>query len=140
MPRDLRRLKIGYREEIERVESDRFDALRSGDASRLQPLYEADARNLAPHEPMRVGIDAVIAYWQREIDRGVRDGFDETIMAEEHGGLGFELGTYVFRFTAPDGSGSWEERGKHVTVYHRQPDGTIRVVAECLALDDPPSP
>ncbi|MGH2529987.1 MAG: hypothetical protein ACRDH0_11750 [Actinomycetota bacterium] len=44
---------------------------------------------------MAAGLEAIRASWQREIDRGVRDAAYDTLLAEEQGGLGFELGTYV---------------------------------------------
>lgn len=53
------------------------------------------ARSCPPGRPMAAGLEAIRASWQREIDRGVRDAAYDTLLAEEQGGLGFELGTYV---------------------------------------------
>lgn len=86
---------------------------------------------------MAAGLEAIRVSWQREIDRGLRDAVYNTLLTEEHGGLGFEVGTYVFRLTPPGGREQREKRGKYLGVYRVRSDSSVKLVADCWNDDGP---
>jgi ketosteroid isomerase-like protein len=56
------------------------------------------------------------------------------------GDLGYSQGAYTMTFTDPKTKKVLTERGKYVTVFKKQADGSWKAVADIDNEDAPPSP
>jgi len=129
--------KSRFGREVEQAEDAWLEGIRRGDAALYASVNDEGARSCPLGWPMAEGLEAIRASWQREIDRGLRDGAYTTLLAEEEGGLGFEIGTYVFRVSSPGSGEQQEEHGKYIGVFRVRPDGSVRLVADCWNDDGP---
>ena len=107
------------------------------DATALsRAFYAEDAILLPPGAPRIDGIEAIRAFWQAFIDRGVEDVWIETPRVEESGDLGWGVGTYTCTWPSADG-GRVTDTGTFLVVYRRQANGGWKVIADQLSSDLP---
>ncbi|MGH7631005.1 MAG: YybH family protein [Gemmatimonadales bacterium] len=127
-----------------------LDALRSADAALSKAVadknlegilqsYAADASILPVAEPIVTGTQAIRAEWEHIL---AIPGYRSTSTAVEvevsrAGDLGYTRGTYAATFDLSDGTTA-TERGKWVSVWKKQADGTWRVAVEIYNTDEPP--
>ena len=60
----------------------------------------------------------------------------QTVSTQQNGDLLVQVGRYVMGITA--GSHSFDDPGKFVSVYARQPDGDLLLTVTCFNRDTPP--
>jgi uncharacterized protein (TIGR02246 family) len=75
-----------------------------GDAQAVAGRYSEDAKVIAPGAAVASGRAAIAAFWQAQIDSGIRDVALETEDVESAGDLAYETGNV--RLVAKDGSAS----------------------------------
>lgn len=102
-------------------------------------LYDENAELLPVAEPAVVGREAIRREWADIL--GI-PGFASTasltrVDVSDDGTLGYTRGTYQTTMTGTDGR-PVVERGKWVTVWRRQSDGTWRIVQDITNTDAPP--
>jgi uncharacterized protein (TIGR02246 family) len=96
----------------------------SGDVERQLSYLTEDAVFMPPGVPTVHSKDALRRRWAARQRTEVLDEFrvdlDEVVVS---GNWAYTRGTYVERSHARDGRTSFEERGRHLDILRRQPDG-----------------
>ncbi len=69
-------------------------AYNQGDAARLAALYTENGQLLPTNSDFITGKPAIQAFWQAQMDPGVRSVKLESIEIETHGGTSIEVGLY----------------------------------------------
>jgi uncharacterized protein (TIGR02246 family) len=109
------------------------DDVARGDAAGLAAAYAADAMILPPGAGAVTGADAIRAFWQKEIDTGVRGLKLEIISVDTAGDLAVETGTY----TITDANGGHVDHGKYVVTWTREA-GAWKVSRDIWSTSMPP--
>lgn len=117
--------------------NDRFSkAVANQDVDGVLDLYEDNARLMAPNAPVAQGTAAMRQVFQGFIDMGANSLELQIEELYEGGDLVIDVGRYVLGLQGPDGE-SIEDRGKYVDVLRRQPDGSLRLIADIFNSDAP---
>ena len=103
--------------------------------------YADDAMVLAPNEPIASGKDAV-----SKMITGMfaLPGFSVSwqlakVEVARSGDIGYSQGTYHMGMSDPKGN-PMTDRGKYMTVWRKQADGTWKVIVDMINTDMPASP
>ena len=102
-------------------------------------FFAEGAAELAPNTPMAKGKDALRKTWsQMMTSPGFAISWQPTTVEASRGGdLGYSLGTYSLTMHDPTGK-PVTDRGKYVTVWKKQADGTWKVIADIFNSNLPP--
>jgi ketosteroid isomerase-like protein len=112
-------------------------AVGNQDLDDLLALYDSKARLLPPNAPMAEGTTAIRQVFQGFIDMGANSLDLQIVDVHESGDLVIDVGRYVLGIQLPGGQ-SMEDRGKYVDVFRRQPDGSLKFIADIFNSDLPP--
>lgn len=108
------------------------------DLERLLGFFADSASELSPNAPMATGKEALRKTWAGYFAMpGFAISWQPTKVEASRGGdLGYSIGTYVQ--TTRDAAGKpVTERGKYVTIWRKQTDGSWKVVADIFNSDLP---
>ena len=114
--------KLATIEELGQMNRDFAKAMTAQDAAAAANLYDENASILPPNEPMVTGRENIQKYMQGFLDAGFVGGFSSTISAASDGDLGYEIGTFVIKMKAADGSIT-EETIKFTELLKRNEEG-----------------
>lgn len=106
---------------------------RSADAL-VDEFYQEDARLMAPGRPPVRGSSALREFWQDEFDQGLVTLNLNAIEIDGSGDLAYEIGTYDL-MVRHEARGPFQDHGKYVVVYKRQPDGGWKAAADIFNSD-----
>ena len=131
------------REELERslrtADSALTAAIAARDTGRTASFYEDDAELLPVAEPAVTGREAIRRKWAEFF--GIPGFSNQSRLTQldvsTDGTLAYTRGTYETAMTGTDGQPT-VERGKWVTVWRRQSDGSWRIVQDISNTDTPP--
>lgn len=114
-------------------------AVSAADIEATVAFYADDAVMLPVAEPIVQGRDAIREEWTHVFGIPGYANAARLITADvaASGDLGYTRGTYESPMLAPDGS-RIVERGKWVTVWKREPDGTWKITVDVYNTDRPP--
>lgn len=118
-------------ERIEKGTAAFEETFNAGDAKAAAAFYTDDATVLPPGVAPVGGAEAIVAYFQKVIDAGIKLDL-ESVEVVEAGDFVFDVGT--FASTRPDGS---VNRGKMMAVLQRGDDGRWRVHRVIWNTDSP---
>ena len=109
------------------------------DFDKMIGFYADDASVFAPNEPVATGKDAIRAALKPMFDD---PNFALTLVstrveADKSGELGYTQGAYSSTMTNPKTKKPVTEKGKYVTVYKKQADGSWKAVADTWNSDTP---
>ena len=125
---------------IRELERRAREAAEAKDLDRYVSFYDADAVLFWPGAPMVRGRAAIREFMQTFLSMPAFSLSFET--AEVHvsraGDLAYSYGTNRVSLVGPNGE-RMKDRGKYLTVYRKQPDGTWKVVAD-IGNSDLPAP
>ena len=109
------------------------------DLDKMIGFYADDASVFAPNEPVATGKDAIRAALKPMFDDpNFALSFQPTrVEADKSGELGYTQGAYSFTMTNPKTKKPVTDKGKYVTVYKKQADGSWKAVADILNSDMP---
>ena len=96
-------------------------------------LWDANGVQLAPGDPAFEGIAAITKSITAQ--HATSDFEEFKIMNEEvevHGDLGFARGNYSFAATPKDGGDRMQFKGKYLTIFKRQDDGSWLIYRDCF--------
>ena len=125
------------RQVIEAANAKYTDAVRRGDTTTIAERYADDAIYLPAEQAAWRGRDAIRQGFGREIRvNGVKSDSLTTEDVMVSGDLAVETGRYVTRMQ-PSGRSEITEKGKSITVWRRQADGTWKVVRDIWNSDTP---
>ena len=101
-----------------------------------RPFYEERARLLPPGVPMVEGRAAIQAAQQRMIEGGVQALDLEAVDVIEAGEFAIEIGRTIVTIQPPGAPFmTMTAEGKSVVVWHRQTDGTLKIVVDTFNSD-----
>ena len=102
--------------------------------------YTDDASVLLPNEPIASGKDAIRAAMKPLMsDPNFATTFSANrVGVAKSGELGYTQGAYSMTVTDPKTKAPTTEKGKYLTVYSKQTDGTWKAVEDTFMSDAPP--
>ena len=111
------------------------------DLERMLAFFTDDASELSPNAPMATGKEALRKAWSAYFATpGFAISWQPTKVEASRGSdLGYSMGTYELTTHDPTGK-PITDRGKYVTVWKKQADGTWKVVADIFNSDLPAPP
>jgi uncharacterized protein (TIGR02246 family) len=113
------------------------------DFEKFMSYYADDASELVPNTPVVNGKDAIRAAWKPFFDDPNSSLAFQASRVEvaKSGDLGYAQGAYTETTTDPKTKKPVTDKGKYVTVYKKQADGSRKVVADIWNTDMPlPAP
>ena len=119
---------------LARVDDDWSKAAATRDADRVASFYAEDAIAYPPNEPMAIGRPAAKKVWAGYFADKTFAISWKPLHAEVSGGLGYTAGTYEASFKGPEGK-QVDEKGKYVTAWKKQKDGTWKAVHDIWNAD-----
>ena len=123
-------------DDFETITGSIAEAFTRQDAEGIAGYYTDNAQVLPPDAPLVEGREGLIAMLNATFAGGGRSLQMETIGTQENGDLLVQVGSYVMGITA--GGQSFDDPGKFVSVYARQPDGGLLLTVTCFNRDAPP--
>ena len=132
---DAREVDVRAIRELERRAR---EAAEARDLDRYVSFYAADAVLFWPGSPMVTGQAAIRDFMQGFFSMPAASLSFETVKIEvsRAGDLAYSYGTNNVILVDPNGK-RMKDKGKYVTVYRKQPDGTWKVVADIGNSDLP---
>jgi|GEM_PF-942435 len=111
----------------------------AGDAAALTEQYADGAVQLPPNGPMRVGKEAIHSAFRTDFDQYIHGTvLDVAEDVRVAGDIAFARGTYTTKMTPKvPGAAIFDDKGKWLTAYRRQADGSWKVVIDTWNSDLP---
>jgi uncharacterized protein (TIGR02246 family) len=132
---------VDYVHEIREAESARLKAAAAKDLEALAAFYADDGSILSPNMPILSG--------KQTIKDGLKPMLSDPqfslvlmptrVEVSKSGDLAFTQGPYKFTFSDIRGN-KFEDEGKYLTVWRKQPDGTWKIVEVTMNSDLPLPP
>jgi ketosteroid isomerase-like protein len=127
-----------YQTQIEELNRDMVKHMLSGNFEGTLDMYADDAISLPSNEPMLEGISDIRKSVEAMSKSGVKIvSFEPTIKRIiPEGNLILEIGNYKIRLNVPGMDEPVEDQGKYLTVWEKQPDGTLKIKVETWNSDE----
>jgi uncharacterized protein (TIGR02246 family) len=125
------------RSAIEAANAKFIDAFKRGDKAALVAAYTEDAMVLMPNAPAwrgRAGVEKGMTEFLSQMT--FKDGGTKTEDVMVAGDLAVETGSYAWTMQAKSG-GEISDKGKYVTVWKRQADGSWKIARDINNSDLP---
>ena len=115
-----------------------IEAFASKNADQMVSAYSAEANLMFPNSPILHGEDLRTAIKALAADPNfsIRFSTDKAEVAKS-GEVGYTRGTYTMTMSDPKTKKALREKGKYVTIYARQPDGSWKMIED---IDNPDAP
>lgn len=123
--------------QIEDLNKVMVKSMLSGDVESNLSLYTEDAISLPSNEPMRQGIAEIRKSAEDMTKSGFKvSSFEPTILKLiPEGNLVTEIGTYKIKVTMPGMQEPMDDHGKYLTIWEKQPDGSLKIKVETWNSD-----
>ena len=117
--------------------------LAAKDVDKMAAYYADDASLFVPRRPVLAGKEAIRNFLKESMAVG-DPNLSESIAATKlevsrAGDLAYTQGTYTATGTDPATKKVLTMKGKYVTVFKKQPDGSWKAVADIFNADGPPT-
>jgi uncharacterized protein (TIGR02246 family) len=123
---------------IEAANTKSMQAMAKGDVKGAMANYAEDAVVMMPGAPMWKGHAAIVKAMQEFMDTmTVKNPMFHTQDVMVAGNLAVETGTFDWTLE-PKGGAAFQEKGKYLTVWKHQPDGSWKIVRDINNSDQPP--
>lgn len=110
----------------------------AGDAAALTAQYADGAVQLPPNGPIRVGKEAIHSALRMDFDQYIHEAVDVAEDVRVAGDLAFARGIYTTKMTPKvSGAAIVDDKGKWLTAYRRQSDGSWKIVVDIWNSDLP---
>ncbi len=127
----------GVRSAIEETNARFLEAFKRGDKAAMMAHYTDDAVVLMPNQPASRGRTAINqAYTEFLSQMAFKDGAVKTEDVMMSGDMAVETGSYTWTLTVKSG-GELSDKGKYVTVWKRQTDGSWKIARDINNSDLP---
>lgn len=129
-----------YKSQIEKLNKQMVEYMLEGNTEKSMSLYADDAISMPSYEPMHQGIAEIREANKKMVDSGWKfDSFEpNTVKVIPMGDLVAEIGTYNVSMTM-EGGKPMKDKGKYLTLWEKQDDGTLKIKVETWNTDMDPS-
>jgi uncharacterized protein (TIGR02246 family) len=127
---------------IKDLEATWVQAFASKDVDKVGAVYSDDASVFMTDAPIVTGTSAIKdALKPMLADKNFSITFSsDKVEVAKSGDLGYSQGTYTMTSTAPKAKKARTEKGKFVTVFKKQADGSWKAAADIFNADAPATP
>ena len=119
-----------FRQAIERAIAEFESAAKAKNASAMTAFYTDEATLLPPGSPLIKGRSNIQTFWKGFLDAGAADPMLRVLTVESSGDLAYEIGSWDAIMPNPATGKVGPASGNYLVVWKRQPDGTIKMVAD----------
>jgi uncharacterized protein (TIGR02246 family) len=128
------------REKIVSINKQMAKAMMEGNGEATLGFYTKDAVSLPNYGEMIKGIDAIKKSNDEMMTSGMKVNSMEfnTVMVNTYGNMVSEIGTYKMNATMPGMASPMEDNGKYLTLWEKQPDGSLKIKVETWNTDKNP--
>jgi ketosteroid isomerase-like protein len=128
------------REKIVKINQQMAKAMMEGNSQATLGFYTKDAITLPNYSEMVKGIDAIKKSNDEMMSSGMKVNSMEfnTVMVNTYGNIVSEIGTYKMNATMPGMASPMEDTGKYLTLWEKQPDGSLKIKVETWNTDKNP--
>lgn len=125
---------------IDQLNKEMAQNMLQGNYEKNLDLYATDAISLPAYEPMLEGKDAIKRNTENMVGSGMKiTSFEpKTSKLITEGNLITEIGTYKMSVTASGSVQPMEDQGKYLTIWEKQPDGSLKIKVEMWNSDSNP--
>lgn len=126
-----------YQSKIENLNKEMARSMVEGNIEKNLSMYTDDAISMPSNEPMREGIAAIRVGAAEMAKMGMKvNSFEPTTRKViPDGNLITEIGNYKINITIPGMDQPVEDHGKYLTIWEKQPDGSLKVKVEIWNSD-----
>lgn len=130
-----------FRQQIEKRNKQMVEYMLNGDTEKTLSLYTDDAISMPSYEPMHQGIAEIRKANEQMAASGWKfNSFEPTIVKViPMGNLITEIGTYNVSMSSTDMGQPMTDKGKYLTIWEKQADGTLKIKVETWNSDVDPS-
>jgi ketosteroid isomerase-like protein len=123
--------------QIMAINKDMAQAMVNGNTQKSLSYYTADAISMPNNMQMVEGIDAIKKSDEDMMQSGMKvQSFEtNTLKVMSSGNMITEIGTYKISMTAPNATDPINDHGKYVTIWEKQPDGSLKIKLEIWNTD-----
>ncbi len=128
------------REKIVKMNKEMAKAMMEGNTQATLGFYAKDAVSLPNYGEMVKGIDAIKKSNDEMMSSGMKVNSMEfnTVMVNTYGDVVSEIGTYKMNATVPGMANPIDDSGKYLTLWEKQPDGSLKIKVETWNTDKNP--
>lgn len=126
-----------YQAQIEDLNKEMVKSMLAGDTEAGLRFYTDDAISMPSNEPMREGIAEIRKGAEEMSKTGMKvTSFEpKTVKVIPEGNLITEIGTYKIKLNVPGVEEPVEDRGKYLTIWEKQSDGSLKIKVETWNSD-----
>ena len=128
------------RDKIAKINKQMAKAMMEGNAQATLGFYAKDAVSLPNYGEMVKGIDAIKKSNEEMVSSGMKVNSMEfnIVMVNTYGNMVSEIGTYKMNATMPGMASPMDDTGKYLTLWEKQPDGSLKIKVETWNTDKNP--
>ena len=128
------------RDKIININKEMAKAMMEGNTQATLNFYAQDAISLPNHGKMIKGVEAIKKSNEDMMSSGMKVNSVEfnTLMVNSYGNVISEIGTYKMNATMPGKDAPMEDIGKYLTLWEKQPDGSLKIKVEAWNTDTNP--
>jgi ketosteroid isomerase-like protein len=128
------------KDKIVKINQQMAKAMMEGNAQATLGFYAKDAVSLPNYGEMVKGIDAIKKSNDEMVSSGMKVNSMEfnTVMVNSYGNMVSEIGTYKMNATMPGMANPIDDNGKYLTLWEKQPDGSLKIKVETWNTDKNP--
>jgi uncharacterized protein (TIGR02246 family) len=128
------------KDKIVKINQQMAKAMMEGNAQATLGFYTKDAISLPNYGEMVKGIDAIKKSNEAMASSGMKVNSMEfnTVMVNTYGNVVSEIGTYKMNATMPGMANPIDDTGKYLTLWEKQPDGSLKIKVETWNTDKNP--
>jgi ketosteroid isomerase-like protein len=127
------------REKIVKLNQQMAKAMMEGNSQATIGFYAKDAVSLPNYGEMVKGIDAIKKSNDEMASSGKVNSVEfNTVMVNTYGNMVSEIGTYKMSVTMQGMANPVEDNGKYLTLWEKQPDGSLKIKVETWNTDKNP--
>jgi ketosteroid isomerase-like protein len=127
------------RAKIVKLNQEMAKAMMEGNSQATTGFYTKDAISLPNYGEMVKGIDAIKKSNEEMASSGKVNSVEfNTVMVNSYGNVVSEIGTYKMSVTMKGMANPFEDTGKYLTLWEKQPDGSLKIKVETWNTDKNP--
>lgn len=130
-----------YKRQIESLNAEMAQAMVAGDSQKSMGFYTKDVISLPNYQPMLTGLEELRRSNEEMKNSGmtVNAFHSKTLNVISGGNYITETGTFEITFTMKGLESPVTDSGKYVTIWEKQPDGSLKIKIETWNSDKYPA-